>query len=683
MSLKEYKKLSIILYSFNLQWSNLLCIYQAGPVGEDFRRVGHSFCGNDESATKLLKELRIALQRIKQNWESPQALSIFISIASRLLSLSASEVVQKACVAYLEDACTTALEWIHDLQGKAQQVTAHDERVEYLTKRAEVALISLSTGPTIRLLLLRAQRLLYRCRNTLASNLPALDDGISKSWSRFQSGSQWLKAGSDHWLTTGTNTSVSGVTLRVHFNILDGELLVNGLLLGRLPRNYEEHASYRTLFSHSAIEVMPSAVPGMDFAAKRAFSGHEVQFSMGTRPALATKDLLVQVSQHGKRFEFLPLDLFDRIFLAGFVKEHVHLYDLEDSVIYFRPSEDLWNSSCPRTWNLVLDPQSTKWRLIKDAGSQVVVGLASDSSKALSLFLSPLAEAVSIHVISLSSPTTTSEVGAPALRVLEIEIPGLQLGFILHAAQSELRSKQFPKMIVDRDQSVGTLLGLENKLLLRQNHGPCLLLILDRPITYRHSIKRNHVNVTVHKAAPCVAGGFHTFRVDECLRRLTGNGSLQSKLFLAYLHSLTSYCLPDSLTSRTGTEQALSILRSAEVRSFDCLTEENVKLLHQIMALTPVRRHYPLNERVMQTVSWFSGLGFLAQHEGFRIEVEAIFDQAQKSSMFHLERELLKSELRESDADLMRRSSIRHAMVNISGFGAEDFTTAYDAPYSA
>ncbi|KAK0270797.1 hypothetical protein LTR35_013849 [Friedmanniomyces endolithicus] len=745
MSLDEYKKLSIVPYGFNLQWSNLLvqlgfpainlkkvestlvllqCIYQTGPAGEDFRRVGHRFCGNDESATKLLEELRIALPRIKQNWESSQALSIFISIASRLLSLSASEAVQQACVAYLEDARTTALEWIHDLQGKAQQVTAHDERVEYLIKRAEVALICVdsfnvddaplattigtfteqastlvqcmiimqegrqflsapSTGPTVRLLLLRAQRLLYRCHSTLASNRPALDDGISKSWSGFRPGSQWAKAGSDHWLTTLTKTEVSGVTLRVHFNILDGELLVNGLPLSRLPRHYADHASYRTLFGYSAIEVMPSAVPGMDYAAKRAFSGHEVHFGTGTRPALATKDLLVQASQHGKRLELLPPDLFENIFPAAFVKEHVHWYGLDDGVVYFRPSEDLWNGSCPRTWNLVLEPQSMRWRLIKDAGSQILMGLASDSSKALSLILSPFAEAVSIHVISLSSSTRTSGVGVPALRELEVEIPGLQLGFNLQAAQSKLRSKQFPKMIVDRDQSVGTLLGLENKLLLCQKHGPLVLLILDGPITYRHSMKSNHVSVTIQKAAPCSAGGFHTFRVDQCLRRLIGNGSLQSKLFLAYLHSLTSYCLPDSLTSRTGTEQALSILRSAEVRSFDRLTEENVRLLNQMMALTPVRRHYPLNERVMQTISWSPGLGFLAQHGGFRIEVESIFDQAQKSSIFYPELKPLKFELRESDADLMRRSSIRHAMVNISGFGAEDFTTAYDVQYPA
>ncbi|KAK0302707.1 hypothetical protein LTR82_017782 [Friedmanniomyces endolithicus] len=250
--------MSIDEYGFNLQWSTLLmqlsfpainfkktestlvllqCIYQAVPAGMDFRRVGHSFCGDNESAAKILEELRIALLRIKQNWESSQALSIFISIASRLLSLSSSNVIREASMAYLEDARVTALEWIQDLEGKAQQVTAHDERVEYLTKRAEVALLcvdsfsvddtalvdilgtsaqqpsilvrcmiimqesrlllsALSTASTIQLVLLRAQRLLYRCHNILASNEPALNDGIAKSWSGFQPGSRWTKAGS-------------------------------------------------------------------------------------------------------------------------------------------------------------------------------------------------------------------------------------------------------------------------------------------------------------------------------------------------------------------------------------------------------------------------------------------------------------------------------------------------------
>ncbi|KAK0928635.1 hypothetical protein LTR48_002507 [Friedmanniomyces endolithicus] len=156
-----------------------------------------------------------------------------------------------------------------------------------------------------------------------------------------------IKAGSDHWLTTSTKTGVSGVTLRVHFNTLDGELLVNGLPLGQPPRKYEEHASYRTLFGHSAIEVLPSAVPGMQFTAKSRFSGHQLQFGMGTRPAVAANDLLVQATQHEKRYEFLPPDLFRNIFPAAFVEEHVHWYGLDDGVVHFRPSKDLWNIAFP------------------------------------------------------------------------------------------------------------------------------------------------------------------------------------------------------------------------------------------------------------------------------------------------------------------------------------------------
>ncbi|KAK0887101.1 hypothetical protein LTS16_027031, partial [Friedmanniomyces endolithicus] len=103
MSLDEYKKLSSIPCGWHLQWPNLLiqlgfpainfknvettlvllqCIYQSGPAGDDVLREGHGFCGHYESAAKLLEELDIALQRIKKNWESSQALTIFINIAS-------------------------------------------------------------------------------------------------------------------------------------------------------------------------------------------------------------------------------------------------------------------------------------------------------------------------------------------------------------------------------------------------------------------------------------------------------------------------------------------------------------------------------------------------------------------------------------------------------------------------
>ncbi|KAK0767734.1 hypothetical protein LTR75_018302, partial [Friedmanniomyces endolithicus] len=162
MSLDEYKKLSSIPCGWHLQWPNLLiqlgfpainfknvettlvllqCIYQSGPAGDDVLREGHGFCGHYESAAKLLEELDIALQRIKKNWESSQALTIFINIASRLLSLSSSTTIHTACLTYLVEGRAIAFGWMHDLEEKAQQISTHKERNEYMSKRAEIALI--------------------------------------------------------------------------------------------------------------------------------------------------------------------------------------------------------------------------------------------------------------------------------------------------------------------------------------------------------------------------------------------------------------------------------------------------------------------------------------------------------------------------------------------------------------
>jgi hypothetical protein len=80
------------------------------------------------------------------------------------------------------------------------------------------------------------------------------------------------------------------------------------------------------------------------------------------------------------------------------------------------------------------------------------------------------------------------------------------------------------------------------------------------------------------------------------------NSTLESKLVLYYLHALTSFCLPDGLTGRTGTEQALDILNSAAVKSFDQFSNKNVDCLYRIAELTLRRVYYPTYLRDMQDV---------------------------------------------------------------------------------
>ncbi|KAK4895204.1 hypothetical protein LTR49_028300 [Elasticomyces elasticus] len=719
ISLDEYKKLSSIPCGWHLQWSNLLiqlgfpainfknvestlvllqCIYQPGPPGDDILREGHGFCGRYESAAKLCEELEVALQRTKKNWESSQT-PIFINIASRLLSLSSSTTIHTSCLMareYMSKRAEIALICVDSsnvddipLAG----ILSSSEQSSILLQCSIIVqesrlLLGASEKPTVSLLILRSQRLLHRCYRTLASDGAAIDSGISRSLTGFQAGTPWTAAGSDHWLTTSTRVGLAGgASLQVHFNILTGELLVNGLPLDRLPRKYEDHGSYRTLFASSNIEVMPTANPGMDFAAKRLYSGHQLQFGWSARADAATADLLVQSCKSGKIYELLPSRLFNEIFPAASIQDHVHWYNLAENVVEFRPMSEPGDYFCPRTWMLVHDSDTTKWRLTKDATSQILLSMTSATPMALSRLLLPLADATSIHIISQPSPHQDLQAQQATSRFVqrevEVEIPGLQLSFFLKANGATFEFREFPNMAFDTDQSLDTLDGLQNRLLLRHRHdGTRLLLILEGDVTHNRD-EQQHVAVTIQKAIPGTSSTFHTFRVDNMLGRLIGSGDLQSKLFLIRLHSLTTHCLPDPLTSKTGTEQALSMLRSASVRSFHHLTEENAKLLGEIASLTPIRQYYPENERVMQTVRWSSKLGFLAQHAGFRIGVESILDQARRAKIFFPGSTLELPDLPRSDPGLVHRDSIRYAMLRVSGFGAEEFTIAYDTSYEA
>lgn len=157
-------------------------------------------------------------------------------------------------------------------------------------------------------------------------------------------------------------------------------------------------------------------------------------------------------------------------------------------------------------------------------------------------------------------------------------------------------------MIIDTDQRIGTLYGLVNKLILKHERRA-----EDRLASIPESGVRYSMTTTGRVSVLIKLGSArktHAYHIDEVLGRLIDNGNSQSKLFLCYLHALTSNCLPDALTGHTGTETALTILRSGAVSSFDVLTAPDIEILKRIARLTPAREFYPTHLKVMQRVSW-------------------------------------------------------------------------------
>ena len=161
---------------------------------------------------------------------------------------------------------------------------------------------------------------------------------------------------------------------------------------------------------------------------------------------------------------------------------------------------------------------------------------------------------------------------------LSVTLPYYGLSFFVNGRE-ELESRDFEDMVIDENQCIGALIGLENLLVLRPkthfagSHVVPEALIPRRilipngsPTSHGDHQVRIYANSNINLPGPNEPL-FHTYDVDTELGCLTGDGSMTSTRFLAYLHATTTCYRPDPLTDKTGIQAALCLLRSAGCRS--------------------------------------------------------------------------------------------------------------------
>ncbi|KAI1411964.1 hypothetical protein F5Y13DRAFT_200276 [Hypoxylon sp. FL1857] len=729
LSLEEYKALTSIPLGYNIQWQNILvqltlpsidfrkeetaivilqCIFQAGPCGSDnVLRDSHIILSDAHFAHALLGGLYEGLHRVEENWQSFQALGTFISIARRLLSFTPADDVRTKCLEFLTETREVALRWIEVLEDQIQCTADDDTRADLRYKVTKVALICADTfnvddehlrgllgTPDQACTMLRCaiiireglhcipgraedltsimhrrwERLAYRGFSILANEMinrksPALNNAIKASWSAFQPAGNWLvmKAPYDHWVQGSSAPGSGSGSLVVHFSLLTGELLINGSPLSRLPGEYERHFMYSILIGKSMLEVVPSSVPGMRFSSKKAFNEHHLDFGFD----VSGQNLFIRAVNKGKAFELIPRQVLEDSFPTMFVDDYVHWYNSAEGYIEFCSQELPWCHS-ERNWRLIRSPAtSSRWRLVK--GNSSLLDIHSRTVTEVTKILRPIEEPAWIHNILHGTS-------------LDIELPRLKLGFYLRQGGTSILSRQFRGMSVDRDQSIGTLIGLHSKLVLKGDNRRTQRKVIIPSGSVVFNKKGQHVDVHIGNSSTTKV---HAYDIDDLLGRLANNSSLQSKLLISYLHALTSSPLPDPLTGKTGTEQALVNLNCSAVRSFKWLTQEDIDMLINIASITPGRVYYPANERVMQTVEWSTRLNFLAQHGEFYQTVRSIFDQAEKSKFFYPEWYVEPPPLHDVKQSLLHRDLIRSATFRVSGFGAENYTAKFDVDYKA
>ncbi|KAK3045846.1 hypothetical protein LTR09_012621 [Extremus antarcticus] len=733
MALDEYKQLSTIPLGRHIQWANILlqlampgvdfkrpdttlvllqCIYQAGPPSamRSLLRDSHDIFDDDEKVDCLLDHLSQALQRVKGNWESAQAVRVFASIAARALSLSTSSNVRRLCLDLLSSAREVCIGWVNELREKAHSAENSIDRTHFVSRSVEVALICISTYdvddhhlPRIldeaqnasilvqssivvqegdhnqtratkkctALLDLRSKRLLHRMYKILAYHEAGLDDAIRRSWSSYvprRTGWSPVSRAADHWLTTN-RYAMEDASMTVHYNLLSGELLVNGSPLNQPPRKYQVHAQYFILFGEQVVDVMPSPTPGFRFSTKREFGGCAVDLSLTPSNEYSVDDLIVRAAQDDITHETIPSRHLSGNYPIHFVQDYIHWYNASTDTVEFRPVDDPWNASSNAKWTLSRKPGQKLWRLSRAGCS--IAGINSSTSRWVAHVLNPLANTIHIHSVLQAHGD-----------LLVIDIPKIRVGFSLESGRSLMMSRDSRSMAVDEDQALGTLFGLGSKIVLKSLTKQKRMVLIPESATFSvdYESANNHVVVTVHQDSIHTV---HTLHIDTQLGRLVDNGDLSCKLYLAYLHALTSSCLVDPLTLRTGTEQALTILNSAAVRSFDQLSQTNIALLSKMATLSPGRCYYPPYKRVMQTVDWNGCLSFLSQHGHFVSAVKALLQQGEQIKTCFSGTELQFPRLDAVDEHLLQRDNIRSATFRVSTFGAEDYTVCNDRQYTA
>jgi hypothetical protein len=719
MSLEEFEALLSLPLGRHVQWLNigrelampaidfrkadtvrffLQCIYQSGPAGENFLRQSHEILDEPGVAEMLINRLHEALQRVRQNWGLVHALAVFVAIAGRIATLV--NTAKPGALAFLAEAREVAAVWTRTLLEKSHAASERIDRLGFSAKSLESALVCLATydvddedvqtllastseaalfvemsiiiqecrkassgdGSLIDIERLRIERLLQRSYKIIFNNPEGINQGIRRTWAGFPSGRiTWtqLTNGCSEWVTA----RAADIHADLHYNLITGELLVNGEPLNEPSSAYREQLLFKALFGTQRVEVMPSMEPGFQYSTKRHFGGFEVLLGMDAEGSLVVQ----AVNDAGAKFEVIPKAFFDAVYPQHFVDEFIHWCNLGTGMIHLASKATRWPIDLDQSWNMTRLSGGHEWALHR--GDDYMIHLQAPLACAVKAILSPLATEKIIHT-SISRVTGHTS----------IELPLSRLKFFIEPQGMRLCSRNYQNMHVSNDQSLGTLIGLKNKLMLTSDLGSKIALVPEASLKYSQT--EDHISIIVDVNGPTRV---HALEVDSVLHRLVNKNDIGCQLYLAYLHALTTSCLPDPLLQCSGTERALEMLRSKSMLSYNELTQDHVTMLQSIADLSPKRQYYPEHLQVMQCTTWNSRLLTMTQADDFVTVAEDIvrhFEQQKSLPMSQLE--FRTPEIGRSSTRALRfRAVNRISYLRTAGHGAEVFTTSFDKVYEA
>ncbi|KAM3439603.1 hypothetical protein MY4824_002595 [Beauveria thailandica] len=668
---RRWMVLALELGSTNLNLSNgstVKCFkrlaLQSGPRRSTVKRDAlgkvHSVFLDGGFCETLQHQLSLRLSALQSSRRDLEGMSIVITCALRLLHLGQEET-ERSVMKLLQEARSLLSLWISQYRQEVRSArdgkTAHsyassavwasllsrqtftsdsfneplfDETEALHFFRASIALsenliVNLdAVAPDLQQLL--AQYVSWTCtvddeiKQMTLRNTLALEAAINETWTHAgetetRSFSQWEFCDGGNWLTARTAATHLVSSQTIHYHAIQGHLLIDGKTLGRLPLAIQQDAGIMELFQGQHLLTRASGVAGMEYQIINSVDNHEVHVGM------SKDEVIIRARFNRHLLQYVPRNVFRSYTTSdlptGLVDDCVHWLNLHTGELEMRRKPGIWIRK-PSNW--VLDVRShtaVRQRTMTKAGTSLVEP-QSGIGRAIANIFRHFEDAGNLTIFQPLSDNGR----------LSVEIKRLEMRFFVNGRRL-LQSVQL-KSEIDPIQDIGTLHGLESKIILRNTANPRRrsVIVPFGPCFWNRN--GPHVSVRILND-----GHYALFTVGALLGRL--NCAPEPALFYmkALIHALTSFPLPDKLTGRTGTEEACLCLTAAQSQPWKPLNPKPRSVLSVILDLSPKREYYPPSRRLYQRVTWDDNLTATIQHEQLAIHATDILLQSQALDSFY------------------------------------------------
>jgi hypothetical protein len=465
---------------------------------------------------------------------------------------------------------------------------------------------------------------------------------------------------SDQWVVQLTLETAGELLEIVHFDLLEGHFFVAGKPIGKLPAEYKQTELLSKLFGDQNLPVYPSMLPGMDYRLASRVKDHEVH--LGFRRG----DLIVRTRFGNRTLELIPIERFfnaQSFDLPGeLLFNNTHWIDLATKKLEIRPGPAFEK---PRRRNWVID--SVTGKTIHQKAS--LVDPHSSLFKTVAEVFNHFEDPRQIMVLQ------------PNKGPLQVRLRRLELNFFVNKSRrlecEQLRSE------IDPFQDAGTWYGLRSKIILRELIGRVTAPRYRRSIivpTGIMSVQRDdfHVAVRVENI-----GQYARYTINDILGRIECGAESLNLYLKAQFHAYTSFVLPDPLTTRTGTEEALHFLSSGCCQPWQPLSLRSTEPLLELARLTPRRCYYPAGMKVMQRIDWNPNLTPTIQHDGYRSLVESILAKSKELSLFTIQDDHHPELDQPGDSHLTSRSRARRQTYQKPTTESSTVDALFNVPYVA